>query len=74
MVTIGLAAAEGPFAVVIGSGIGISLCVGIAVLGANQVTKFIDERTIGLFSGALFLAFGTNSAYEIYKHMQMEQS
>uniref|UniRef100_A0A1D1ZA82 GDT1 family protein n=1 Tax=Anthurium amnicola TaxID=1678845 RepID=A0A1D1ZA82_9ARAE len=59
--TIGLAAYENPFGVVVGGIIGQALCTTAAVLGGKSLASQISEKMVALSSGVLFLVFGIQS-------------
>ncbi|KAM7464366.1 hypothetical protein LguiA_032487 [Lonicera macranthoides] len=61
LATIGLAADENPFGVVIGGIIGQALCTTAAVLGGKSLAKQISERIVALSGGILFIVFGIQS-------------
>lgn len=50
--------------VTLGGIIGHALCTGAAVLGGRHLATHINERTVHIFGGVLFLAFGAHSLYE----------
>lgn len=56
--TIGLAADENPFGVVIGGVIAQALCTTAAVMGGKSLASQISEKMVELSSGVLFLLFG----------------
>ncbi|KAH7569861.1 hypothetical protein JRO89_XS05G0009200 [Xanthoceras sorbifolium] len=59
--TIGLAADENPFGVVLGGVLGQALCTTAAVLGGKSLASQISEKIIGLSGGVLFIVFGIQS-------------
>jgi putative Ca2+/H+ antiporter (TMEM165/GDT1 family) len=59
--TIGLAADENPFGVVMGGIIAQALCTTAAVLGGKSLASQISEKMVELSSGVLFLLFGIMS-------------
>ncbi|GER32767.1 GDT1-like protein 4 [Striga asiatica] len=59
--TIGLAADENPFGVVLGGVLGQALCTAAAVLGGKSLAAKISERMVTLFGGILFIVFGIQS-------------
>ncbi|CAM0947745.1 unnamed protein product [Alopecurus aequalis] len=59
--TIGLAADENPFGVVIGGVIAQALCTTAAVIGGKSLASQISEKMVELSSGVLFLLFGIMS-------------
>jgi len=61
LATIGLAADENPFGVVIGGIIGQALCTTAAVFGGKSLASQISERIVALFGGVLFIIFGIQS-------------
>lgn len=56
--TIGLAANSDVLGVTLGGGLGHILCTAAAVLGGKQLASHIDERTVGIVGGVMFLIFG----------------
>ncbi|XP_047330559.1 GDT1-like protein 4 [Impatiens glandulifera] len=61
LATIGLAADENPFGVVLGGILGQALCTTAAVLGGKSLAKQISEKIVGLSGGVLFIVFGIQS-------------
>ncbi|CAD6245129.1 unnamed protein product [Miscanthus lutarioriparius] len=61
--TIGLAADENPFGVVLGGIIAQALCTTAAVLGGKSLASQISEKMVELSSGVLFLLFGIMSLF-----------
>jgi putative Ca2+/H+ antiporter (TMEM165/GDT1 family) len=61
LATIGLAADENPFNVVLGGILGQALCTTAAVLGGKTLATQISERIIALSGGVLFIVFGIQS-------------
>ncbi|XP_022735743.1 GDT1-like protein 4, partial [Durio zibethinus] len=59
--TIGLAADDNPFGVVLGGIVGQALCTTAAVLGGKSLASQISEKIVTLSSGVLFIAFGIQS-------------
>ncbi|KAJ6429757.1 hypothetical protein OIU84_021207 [Salix udensis] len=59
--TIGLAADENPFGVVIGGILGQALCTTAAVIGGKSLASQISERIVALSGGVLFIVFGIQS-------------
>ncbi|CAO2169184.1 unnamed protein product [Urochloa humidicola] len=59
--TIGLAADENPFGVVLGGIIAQALCTTAAILGGKSLASQISEKMVELSSGVLFLLFGIMS-------------
>ncbi|KAJ8648488.1 hypothetical protein MRB53_001511 [Persea americana] len=59
--TIGLAADENPYGVVLGGIIGQALCTIAAVLGGKSLASQISEKMVALCGGILFLVFGVQS-------------
>lgn len=59
--TIALAAAKNPYGVNVGGILGHSLCTGMAVIGGRILAARIEERTVTMFSGVIFLFFGVHS-------------
>jgi putative Ca2+/H+ antiporter (TMEM165/GDT1 family) len=62
--TIGLAASQDVVGVIIGSVLGHALCTGAAVMGGRHLATHINERTVGIFGGILFILFGAHALYE----------
>jgi len=65
MVAIGLAAKYGMISIIIGGGLGFSLCITLAILLGSWINKFVTERWLGLVSGILFIAFGLRETYNL---------
>ena len=63
LATIGLAASAHPVGVALGGVVGHAACTGAAVLGGRHAAAHIDERTVHLVGGALFVAFGVHAAW-----------
>lgn len=61
LATIGLAADENPFGVVLGGILGHALCTTAAVIGGKSLASQISEKVIGLSGGILFIVFGIQS-------------
>ncbi|XP_021754487.1 GDT1-like protein 5 [Chenopodium quinoa] len=61
LATIGLAANENPFGVVLGGILGQTLCTTAAVLGGKSLASQISEKVVALFGGVLFIIFGIQS-------------
>ncbi|XP_057543183.1 GDT1-like protein 5 [Amaranthus tricolor] len=59
--TIGLAADENPFGVVLGGILGQTLCTTAAVMGGKSLASQISEKMVALFGGVLFIIFGIQS-------------
>ncbi|KAJ6318284.1 hypothetical protein OIU76_013758 [Salix suchowensis] len=59
--TIGLAADENPFGVVIGGILGQALCTTAAVIGGKSLASQISEKIVALSGGVLFIVFGIQS-------------
>lgn len=62
--TISLAAEHDAIGVTLGGCIGHCLCTGAAVLGGRQLAQVIDEKTVNLVGGVLFIFFGALTWYE----------
>lgn len=62
--TIGLAAQEDVIGVTLGGILGHMACTGAAVLGGRHLAQHINERTVAVFGGILFLIFAAHSIYE----------
>ncbi|GLT73083.1 hypothetical protein SLA2020_449650 [Shorea laevis] len=58
LATIGLAADENPFGVVLGGIVGQALCTTAAVLGGKGLASRISEKMVAVSSGVLFIVFG----------------
>ncbi|KAK9838145.1 hypothetical protein WJX81_003790 [Elliptochloris bilobata] len=56
--TIGLAASTDVYGVTLGGVLGHAICTGAAVLGGRQMAAHINERTVSMLGGLLFIAFG----------------
>lgn len=61
LATIGLAADENPFGVVIGGVVAQALCTTAAVLGGKSLASRISEKIVALSGGILFIVFGIQS-------------
>ncbi|KAL2905034.1 GDT1-like protein 5 [Bienertia sinuspersici] len=61
LATIGLAANENPFGVVLGGILGQTLCTIAAVVGGKSLASQISEKMVALFGGVLFIIFGIQS-------------
>ncbi|OMP06785.1 hypothetical protein COLO4_07883 [Corchorus olitorius] len=61
LATIGLAADENPFGVVLGGIVGQALCTTAAVLGGKSLASQISEKIVALSGGVLFIVFGIQS-------------
>ncbi|KAK6931471.1 Gdt1 family [Dillenia turbinata] len=61
LATIGLAADENPFGVVLGGVVGQALCTTAAVLGGKSLASQISEKIVALAGGILFIVFGIQS-------------
>lgn len=61
--TIALAAAKDPYGVNIGAILGHSLCTGMAVIGGRMLAAKIEEKTITMLSGIIFLGFGVHALF-----------
>ncbi|KAG6764168.1 hypothetical protein POTOM_031627 [Populus tomentosa] len=59
--TIGLAADENPFGVVMGGIVGHALCTTAAVIGGKTLASQISEKIVALSGGVLFIVFGIQS-------------
>ncbi|KAK9904697.1 hypothetical protein WJX75_000756 [Coccomyxa subellipsoidea] len=62
--TIGLAASSDVVGVTLGGVVGHSICTGAAVLGGRHLASYVDERTMSLLGGLLFIAFGAHAYWE----------
>ncbi|XAR55839.1 hypothetical protein NMG60_11036053 [Bertholletia excelsa] len=65
LATIGLAADENPFGVVLGGVLGQAFCTTAAVIGGKSFATQISERIVALSSGVLFILFGIQSFLSI---------
>ncbi|GAB2297056.1 hypothetical protein Dimus_031159 [Dionaea muscipula] len=61
LATIGLAADENPFGVVLGGILGHAFCTTAAVVGGKSLASQISERIVALSGGVLFVIFGIQS-------------
>ncbi|KAF5444482.1 hypothetical protein F2P56_033610 [Juglans regia] len=61
LATIGLAADENPFGVILGGIMGQALCTTAAVLGGRSLASQISEKIVALSGGVLFVVFGIQS-------------
>ncbi|KAF7133539.1 hypothetical protein RHSIM_Rhsim09G0111100 [Rhododendron simsii] len=61
LATIGLAADENPFGVVLGGILGQALCTTAAVLGGKSLASQISEKFVAFSGGVLFIIFGIQS-------------
>ncbi|OAY60392.1 GDT1-like protein 4 isoform X2 [Manihot esculenta] len=61
LATIGLAADEDVFGVIMGGVLGQAICTVAAVLGGKSLASRISERLVTILGGFLFLAFGVQS-------------
>lgn len=61
LATIGLAADEDVFGVIMGGVLGQAICTVTAVLGGKSLASRISERLVTILGGFLFLAFGVQS-------------
>jgi putative Ca2+/H+ antiporter (TMEM165/GDT1 family) len=61
LATIGLAADENPFGVVLGGVVAQFLCTTAAVIGGKSLASQISERIVALSGGMLFIIFGIQS-------------
>ena len=59
--TIALAASKNPYGVVLGGLIGHGLCTGLAVIGGRMLAARINEKTVAIVGGILFLCFAIHS-------------
>jgi Ca2+/H+ antiporter, TMEM165/GDT1 family len=60
----GLAASIDVVGVTLGGVLGHSLCTGAAVLGGRHLATHIDERTVSLVGGLLFILFGVHAMFD----------
>lgn len=63
--TIGLAASSDVVGVTLGGVFGHAICTGAAVIGGRHLASYVDERTMGLLGGLLFIAFGAHAYWEV---------
>lgn len=61
LATIGLAADENPFGVVLGGIVAQALCTTAAVVGGKSLASQISEKIVALSGGVLFIVFGIQS-------------
>jgi putative Ca2+/H+ antiporter (TMEM165/GDT1 family) len=61
--TIALAAAKNPIGVTIGGCLGHSMCTGLAVIGGRMLAAKIEEKTVSMWGGVVFLLFGVHSVF-----------
>lgn len=61
--TIALASHKDPYGVGFGGGLGHSLCTGVAVIGGRMLASRIDEKTVAIAGGFIFLVFGCHSVF-----------
>lgn len=61
--TIALAAAKDPYGVNIGAILGHSLCTGLAVMGGRILASKIEEKTVTMISGVIFMCFGFHGLF-----------
>ena len=61
--TIGLAASEDVVGVTLGGILGHMVCTGAAVLGGRHLATHINEKTVAILGGILFLIFGAHSLW-----------
>ena len=61
LATIGLAADENPFGVVLGGILGQALCTAAAVVGGKSLAFQLSEKIVALSGGILFIVFGIQS-------------
>ena len=59
--TIGLAAATDVIGVTLGGMLGHALCTGAAVVGGRHLSSLINEKTVGILGGVLFLLFAAHA-------------
>lgn len=62
--TISLAAEHDVIGVTLGGCVGHCICTGVAVLGGRQLAEVIDEKTVNIVGGCMFLFFGALTWYE----------
>ncbi|KAK9791586.1 hypothetical protein WJX73_005176 [Symbiochloris irregularis] len=66
--TIGLAASTDVVGVALGGIVGHAICTGAAVLGGRHLATHIQERTVGIIGGVLFILFGLHALWEGPEH------
>ena len=59
--TIGLAAATDVVGVTLGGILGHGLCTGAAVLGGRHLSQHINEKTVSVLGGVLFILFAAHA-------------
>ncbi|KAK9841162.1 hypothetical protein WJX74_001264 [Apatococcus lobatus] len=64
--TIGLAASSNAAGVALGGIAGHAICTAAAVIGGRQLARYINERTVLVVGGLLFLAFGAHTLHEAW--------
>eukprot|EP01025_Chloroclados_australasicus_P017536 TRINITY_DN18957_c1_g1_i3.p2 TRINITY_DN18957_c1_g1~~TRINITY_DN18957_c1_g1_i3.p2 ORF type:complete len:195 (-),score=25.04 TRINITY_DN18957_c1_g1_i3:843-1427(-) len=62
--TIGLATQDDVWGVTLGGILGHVICTGAAVLGGRHLALHINERTVLIVGGILFILFGLHAIYE----------
>jgi len=66
--TIALAASKDPLGVTFGACIGHFVCTGMAVIGGRILASRISEKSVTLWGGITFLAFGLHPILSEYLH------
>lgn len=61
--TIALASDKDPLGVTLGGVVGHSMCTGLACIGGRMLAAKINERTVLIFGGSLFILFGLLSFF-----------
>lgn len=61
--TIGLAAQADPYGVTVGGILGHMVCTGAAVIGGRHMAAHINEHTVAIFGGVLFILFGVHALW-----------
>lgn len=64
--TMGLAASSNAAGVALGGIAGHAICTAAAVVGGRQLARYINERTVLVVGGLLFLAFGAHTLHEAW--------
>eukprot|EP01026_Neomeris_dumetosa_P003599 TRINITY_DN10972_c0_g1_i1.p3 TRINITY_DN10972_c0_g1~~TRINITY_DN10972_c0_g1_i1.p3 ORF type:complete len:157 (-),score=23.48 TRINITY_DN10972_c0_g1_i1:426-896(-) len=62
--TIGLATQDDVWGVTLGGILGHCICTGAAVIGGRHLALHINERTVLIVGGVLFLVFGVIAVFE----------
>lgn len=62
--TISLAASQNVYGVTVGGCLGHVICTAAAIIGGKQLASVIDEKTVNLIGGIMFLIFGAFAWHE----------